>query len=294
MPRRSKSGDPKELHAQLMAILEDFDSELQSGNLRIRVRSLVPAFYALRDLGCSLVSAEDGGGMKRVLKYFLEYPLTILDGDELMVVSGIQEWARRLRELRVQMGYRILSGQAARQMVMEDEDGIPGIDLGSMKNDQYILLDQQPDRDAAYRWHVANTTRRMPGSVKSRILHFFRENVGKPITGEELRYVARGSKEWARRVRELRTEEGRPIVTTKNGRPDLPIGVYVLESDRQAPAHDRIIRDSVRRAVLRRDNYRCVQCGWSNAEWNQDDPRNLEAHHVKRHVDGGGTRKITS
>ena len=118
-------------------------------------------------------------------------------------------------------------------------------------------------------------------------MKFFRANVGKKITGEELRYIANEKTEWARRVRELRTEFGWPIVTCNTGRPDLDVGVYLLEADRQSPEHDRDIPDPVKRAVLRRDGYKCKNCGWSHIEWNRSDPRHLELHHIKHHVSGG-------
>ncbi|PKN67334.1 MAG: hypothetical protein CVU57_03040 [Deltaproteobacteria bacterium HGW-Deltaproteobacteria-15] len=93
--------------------------------------------------------------------------------------------------------------------------------------------------------------------------------------------------EWARRVRELRTEFGWPVATKTTGRPDLWIGVYVLLADRQSPEHDRNIKDEVRREVLRRDGYKCRECGWSHEEWNPSDPRHLELHHIVHHVKGG-------
>ena len=112
-------------------------------------------------------------------------------------------------------------------------------------------------------------------------------NVGKPISGEELRYVAKERTEWARRVRELRTEEGWPILTKFTGRSDIEVGVYVLESDRQIPKHDRGIDDDVKGKVLRRDDYRCRDCGWNYTLWNRSDPRHLELHHKIAHVRGG-------
>ncbi len=57
----------------------------------------------------------------------------------------------------------------------------------------------------------------------------------------------------------MRTEEGWPIVTKNTGRDDLPVGVYVLEEDRQAYVHDRKIPDPVRVAVLTRDHFRCTE-----------------------------------
>jgi hypothetical protein len=81
-------------------------------------------------------------------------------------------------------------------------------------------------------------------------------------TGEN-GYVANEKTEWARRVRELRTELGWPVVTKVTGRPDLSVGVYVLEQDRQSPVHDRKIPDPVRAAVLTRDDHRWCRFGES-------------------------------
>lgn len=110
--------------------------------------------------------------------------------------------------------------------------------------------------------------------------------MGKPVTGEELSYVAKSS-EWAKRTRELRTEEGWPISTKMSGDPYLPVGVYVLETDRQAPVHDRHIPEAVRRQALKRDTYTCKRCGWSYSLWNPSDPRFLELHHIVHHAKGG-------
>ena len=89
-------------------------------------------------------------------------------------------------------------------------------------------------------------------------------------------------------MRELRTEKGWPIVTKNSGRKDLAIGVYVLEQDRQTYEHDRTIPDPVRVAVLKRDGFKCVRCGWNRLMLSPDDPRKmLELHHVKHHKDKG-------
>lgn len=255
--------------------------------MRQRVQSLLPAFETLRELGKSLVpnglslSARD-----RLLAYFLAYPRTVLNEKELALVAGISEWARRVRELRVQFGWKLLTGMTAGQMIIEgdlsEEDAV-GEELSP--ND-YILLDTKQDREAAHRWNIANVIRRGTGGGRDKILKYLLENVGKAVTGEELSYVAKSS-EWARRIRELRTEEGWPIATKMSGNPSLPVGVYVLESNRQAPTHDRHISESVRRQVLRRDDYICRRCGWSYDSWNPSDPRFLELHHIVHHVKGG-------
>jgi len=46
--------------------------------------------------------------------------MTVITGDELMVVSGIGEWARRVRELRVEFGWWIYSGVTF-QDIAEDQ-----------------------------------------------------------------------------------------------------------------------------------------------------------------------------
>jgi hypothetical protein len=224
----------------------------------------------------------------RILEYFRKYPFTIIHGDELMVLAGIQDYPRRLRELRREKGWSIASGITVKEMSHEESQQFYcGIDLTHIRPEEYILLDEQQDRDAAHRWFSANEIRKRNIGSKAKILAFFRANIGKPITGEELRYVAGDTSEWARRVRELRTEDGWSITTKTTGRPDLTIGVYVLEHDQQTPPHDRIISDLVRCKVLIRDKYSCQNCGWSHKQWNPSDPRHLELHHIEAHVRGG-------
>ena len=208
----------------------------------------------------------------------------------MLVVSGIQEYARRVRELRVQFGWAVASGVTIKEM-REDQDAEIQNELKVMKPSDYVLLNEMQDRDAAHRWNVANTIRKERGSVHNKILKYLRANVGEPVTNEELRYVAGDKTEWARQVRELRTEFGWPIATKSTGRPDLSIGVYVLQADRQSPEHDRHIADDIRREVLRRDGYKCQECNWSHEKWNPSDPRHLEIHHVKHHVKGGANVK---
>jgi hypothetical protein len=105
---------------------------------------------------------------------------------------------------------------------------------------------------------------------------------------EELKYLAKDKKALARRVRELRTEQAWPIVTKNSGRQDLDVGVYLLEEDRQTYEHDRKIPDPVRVAVLQRDGFECVQCGWNRSMLSPEDPRKmLELHHVKHHIHQG-------
>ena len=182
--KKAKQADPENVRRKVAKLIENFEAELRSGELRLKVLALIPIFHGLRDLGKALIPSEyKSAARARILYYFRKYPFTIITSDELLVVSGIQEYARR--------------------------------------------------------------------------------------------------------VRELRTEFGWPITTKTTGRPDLAVGVYVLQANRQSPEHDRHIPDDICRAVLRRDGYRCSTCGWSHDEWNPSDPRHLELHHIRHHAKGG-------
>jgi hypothetical protein len=292
MPRRPIQTTPEKIRTQLVELLEHFEDQLRKGDLRKKVLSLVPAFHLLRDLGSSLMPKEEASAARdRILAYFRKYPLVVIHGDEFMVVSGIQDWPRRIRELRSEYGWSIASGVTVQEMIAEEEIEINVLGNVALKPEEYILLDKKQDREAALRWKIANDIRKKDGGVHAKVLEFLRSNVGRPVTGEELRYVSNDKSEWARRVRELRTEQGWPILTRNTGRPDLPIGSYLLEEDRQSPAHDRKIPDPVRRAVLVRDKYTCQKCRWAYKQWNPSDPRHLELHHKEHHAKGGENKK---
>jgi len=289
--KERKQVDPEVFRRRVEELIRNFESELQTENLRPKVLALVPIFHSLRDLGKALIPSEYASAARdRILYYFRKYPGIVIAGDELLVVSGIQEYARRVRELRVQFGWAVASGVTIKEMNEDQDADIPN-ELMAMKPSDYVLLNELQDRDAAHRWNVANTIRKEHGSVRDKILKYMRANVGNGITNEELRYVAGDKTEWARRVRELRTEYGWPVATRSTGRPDLSVGVYVLQADRQSPEHDRHIADDIRREVLRRDGYMCQDCNWSNEEWNPSDPRHLEIHHIKYHAKGGANVK---
>ena len=113
-------------------------------------------------------------------------------------------------------------------------------------------------------------------------------NTPKVVKTEDLAYVSNDKRQYARRVRELRTEQGYPIATRFTGRPDLNMGEYVMESaERVAVPHDRHIPFDVQKAVYDRDRNTCLLCGWTRERWRREDPRILELHHLERHATGG-------
>lgn len=281
--------------AEIKALLDNFLTKLGNDDLREKVRSLIPAFHKLRDLGSSLISRSIASSARGRLEHYLRaYPKILIDADELLVVSGIGEWARRVRELRVQFGWWIYSGVTIREIaeaepeLVDDLRNMLASDPLKVHPDQYVLVREEQDRDAAHRWNLLNGIRREPTGVKAKLLKYLRANVGQIITGEELRYLAGDKKEWARRTRELRTEDGWPVYTKMQGRPDIPVGAYLLDEDKQAEPHDRKIEDDVRVEVLERDNHRCTACGWERTQIKQGDPRKfLEIHHLEQHAKGG-------
>lgn len=292
MARRAKRKDPEQLRKDLLQLIEAFEIKLKEGVLREQVLALVPANHTLRDLGGSLIRDEEVNSARdRILAYLMRYSKILIHGDELMVVAGISEYARRIRELRVQFGWQILSGAVLKDMTQEGDiklDDIQAISLNSLKTDTYVLMSIEEDREAAHRWNLANEIRKKKVGMKEKIIEYFRKNVGKVVTGEEIAYLANGNSEWARRCRELRTEEGWPIATKSSGRPDLPVGAYILEEDKQAEPHDRKIPDKVRIDVLDRDNHCCKMCKWSYLDIRPHDRRHLlELHHIKHHAKGG-------
>lgn len=287
MARRPLRGTPEAKQQALVELLSDFEQHLSASDLRHQVKALIPVFHELRDLGSSLLGCEAKASARdRILSYLRRYPSTLIAGDELMVVSGIQEYARRIRELRVEFGWPILSGKALLDLSPEER---AILDAEIVRVDDYVLLRDVQDREAALRWNVANEIRRSGGSVKEKVLRYLKASVGAPVTAEELRYVAKDRSEWARRVRELRTEEGWSIATQMTERPDLPPGVYVLENLTQAEPHDRKIPEDVRVEVLRRDNY---SCQFQGCDFDAKNPppgprRRLELHHVVEHANRG-------
>jgi hypothetical protein len=100
-------------------------------------------------------------------------------------------------------------------------------------------------------------------SVKQRLRKFFLDNIGRVITSRELSEVASPASEWARRVRELRDEEGWPILT-HNDTTKLKPGEYLLETKptaRPDVVFQRNISQKLRAEVLDRNGFTCQMCG---------------------------------
>lgn len=106
---------------------------------------------------------------------------------------------------------------------------------------------------------MASAAPRVKGA-RARLRAHFLKNIGRVIHADELREVAGGTSEWARRVRELRGEEGFCILT-HNDRAELKPGQYLLESAQPQPAFARGISKETRAFVLDRNGFTCQMCG---------------------------------
>lgn len=98
------------------------------------------------------------------------------------------------------------------------------------------------------------------GGARGKLRAHFLANIGRIMDSDELRTIAGNQSEWARRVRELRTEEGY-LVLTHNDRSELKPGQYLLETPKPQPAFERAISKETRAYVLDRNGFTCQMCG---------------------------------
>ena len=131
---------------------------------------------------------------------------------------------------------------------------------------------------------------KLPGA-KTRLRQHFLSHLGQILLSDDLMQVANGSSEWARRVRELRNEEGFQILT-HHDRNNLKPGEYLLETEKPQPAFARAISKETRAFVLERNGFTCQMCGIAAGEKHSDDPSGRTARlHIGHVLDKskGGT-----
>lgn len=119
--------------------------------------------------------------------------------------------------------------------------------------------------------------------ARTKLRNYFLQNVGVVLDSDKLRAVA-GISEWARRVRELRNEEGMNIVT-HNDRSDLKPGQYILLDTKTVPSFERTISKETRAFVLDRNGYTCQMCGAVAGEPHPYEPHRKTRLHIGHIVD---------
>ena len=132
----------------LNKVLSKFGELLGDGSLRDHVRRLLPATDRLRELGASLIDPDlRFAGRDRVLRYLREHTGEVIDSNELLIVSGIGDYPRRIRELRKEAGWPILSGMTVKELrdaaeeagTLEADSDLPP----AMRPEQYLLLEDR-------------------------------------------------------------------------------------------------------------------------------------------------------
>ncbi len=107
--------------------------------------------------------------------------------------------------------------------------------------------------------------RKQGDGARAKLRAFMLDHIGEVLDAETLKDESGGISEWARRVRELRNEEGYDI-QTHNDRSDLKPGQYILVSSKPKPAFERNISKETRSFVLDRNGFTCQMCGAAAGE----------------------------
>jgi hypothetical protein len=119
--------------------------------------------------------------------------------------------------------------------------------------------------------------------ARAKLRAFLLEHLGQILDSDTLREVA-GTSEWARRLRELRNEEGMNILSHYD-RSDLKPGQYILVDAIPLPSFERRISKELRALILDRDGFTCQMCGAVAGEPHPYDPRQKTKLHVGHIID---------
>lgn len=183
---------------------------------------------------------RNGGAQSAILDHLRLHLGQWVAGDELAAVSGIGEWARRVRELRVELGYEI-----------EEQRG------------HYRLTAAAPDEARRARWQTVTEIREAKvGTPNDRARQLLERLVGQAVSLDDLSRAAR-AKDAQRLARELREVEQLPVEMPGDA-PDLGAYAVRLPSSREAfrlPPTQRLYGDELRARIFRRDGHRCSRCG---------------------------------
>lgn len=100
--------------------------------------------------------------------------------------------------------------------------------------------------------------------ARDRIRKFLEDNIGRIVTTEQISEVA-GIRDYQRRIRELRGEEGMQILSYRD-RHDLKPNEYILASMDRLPRFSHKIDKTQRARILERNGLTCSMCGVTAVE----------------------------
>lgn len=126
---------------------------------------------------------------------------------------------------------------------------------------------------------------------KEKIRRFLLANIGRVIESHEIQAAADGAVQYSRRLRELRDEEGWPILS-HNDSAELRPGQYMLKhkpAPKKRPQFARAISAKLRAEVLDRNGFTCQMCGLTPGETDPATGRPVRLHigHIKDKSLGG-------
>ena len=232
MARRSQTSDPELLRKRLIELLHDLPQRLAHGTVGDQVGELVQVHHHLRDLGASigatLAPDDSDSGRARLIAYLRAQVGRIVHTDELMIVAGIGDYPRRIRELRAHHGWPIISGLAVRDLrvLPVSKEALKAVPAG-IAPDEYLLLEDLQDREAPLRWTACGAMRDSAAAPRSLVRDYFERFPDQRITAEELRYLVGNKTDWVAGIADLlasgRTIEGADLAASNS-----PPGIFIL------------------------------------------------------------------
>jgi hypothetical protein len=126
---------------------------------------------------------------------------------------------------------------------------------------------------------------------KEKIRQFLLANIGRVIESHEIQAAADGAVQYSRRLRELREQEGWPILSHLDST-DLKPGQYLLRErppEKPGVAFKPAISARLRAAVLDRNGFTCQMCGLTPGDIDPSTGRKVRLHigHIVDRSHGG-------
>lgn len=121
--------------------------------------------------------------------------------------------------------------------------------------------------------------------ARDKIRKFLEEKIGEIVTTEQISEIA-GIRDYQRRIRELRGEEGMQILSYRD-RQDLKPNEYILVSKDRLPRFSHKIDKTQRARIIERNGLTCSMCGVMAGEPDLYNPNRKITLHVD-HVDPDG------